>query len=82
MENYLIHKFNGFMEQTNMEKIDTVWLIQNWEFKYFWKNKIMDDPCPILINSEIDKVLLILDKNFLIPIVGLCKEVKSHESKN
>ncbi len=62
MTNDLIDRFNLFIEQVNVDEINTVWSMQSSKFRDFWKNKIMDNSYSPLSDSDIDEIILILDK--------------------
>jgi len=62
MKNSLQTKFKIYLENTNSEQLRSVWSGQSRKFIDFWKNKIMDDTYPSLSDSEIDEIVLILDK--------------------
>lgn len=62
MKNELQTKFKKYIENTNTEEMRSVWSEQSKKFIDFWKNKIMDDSYPSLSDSEIDEIVLILDK--------------------
>lgn len=59
----LKEKFKGYIEQINPEEIADIWLKQSKQFTEFWKEKIMSNDYPTLTDTEIDDVVLILDKN-------------------
>ena len=59
----LMNKFRSFVEQIDVEELDNIWSIQSKIFREFWENKIMNDSYPSLTDSEIDEIILILDKN-------------------
>lgn len=62
MKNGLQTKFKIYLENTNSEQLRSVWSKQSKKFIDFWKNKVMDDTYPSLSDSEIDGIVLILDK--------------------
>ena len=63
MREKIYDKFKLFSEQSDPDKIRTIWTNQSKAFIDFWNNKIMDDSYQSLTDSEIDEVILILDKN-------------------
>ncbi|MHA1856216.1 MAG: hypothetical protein ACTSYY_09215, partial [Promethearchaeota archaeon] len=62
MINDLQKKFEKYLEKIDSEKIRNVWSEQSRKFRSFWKNKIMNDSYLSLSDSEIDEIVLILDK--------------------
>ncbi|MGC9779572.1 MAG: hypothetical protein HZR80_10055 [Candidatus Heimdallarchaeota archaeon] len=62
MINDLQKKFKKYMENVDLEKMRNVWSEQSKRFRDFWDNKIMDDSYLSLSDSEIDEIVLILDK--------------------
>lgn len=64
MENQeLNQKFQNFLNEIDIEKIESVWTNQSKQFRDFWKEKIMNAENTELTDSEIDEIVLILDKN-------------------
>ena len=63
MDNELHLKFKRFLEERDYNKFDSIWEKQSARFREFWKEKIMDDGASDLTDSEIDEIVLILDKN-------------------
>ena len=63
METELYSKFKRFQEEIDSEKINSIWKRQSDVFREFWKEKIMDQSAQPITDSEIDEVVLILDKN-------------------
>lgn len=62
MENELDLKFKSFLNEIDVEEIESIWERQSAHFKDFWKNKILNDRYSPLSDSEIDEIVLILDK--------------------
>jgi hypothetical protein len=59
----LLKKFNEYTKEIDIESITTTWEQQSEFFKNFWNNKILHSDYPPLTDTEIDEVVLILDKN-------------------
>lgn len=62
MNNDLLKIFKKYIEDIDLEKMRNVWSEQSKRFIDFWDNKIMDDSYLSLSDSEIDEIVLILDK--------------------
>ncbi|MBU3912556.1 MAG: hypothetical protein KKE50_00540, partial [Nanoarchaeota archaeon] len=63
MENGLYNKFRDFLTEIDSEKIESTWMHQSSIFRDFWENRIMKENFLPLTDSEIDEIVLILDKN-------------------
>lgn len=59
----LLKQFNEYATESEVDRIATAWERHSDFFKNFWTNKIMHSDYPPLTDSEIDEVVLILDKN-------------------
>lgn len=63
MENDIYQKFKIFLNEIDVEEIESLWEKKMIAFRDFWENKILNDNYPPLTDSEIDEIVLILDKN-------------------
>ena len=63
MDNELYQKFENYLKEIDVKKIESTWEYQSKIFKDFWKEKILNLSYPPLTDAEIDQVVLILDKN-------------------
>ncbi len=62
MSNELQNTFKSYIESNDTEDLGNIWLKQSKKFIGFWQKKIMDDSYPSISDSEIDEIVLILDK--------------------
>ncbi len=62
-ENEMYTKFKNYANIEDLDKMDEIWVRQSKEFREFWQNKLMNEKYPALTDSEIDEIVLILDKN-------------------
>ena len=63
MGSELYLKFKNFLNEIEAEKIELTWERQSSIFQNFWKDKILNEDYPPIADSEIDEIVLILDKN-------------------
>ena len=52
-----------FINETDLDRVDSVWEHQSKTFRSFWEKKILNSKYPELTDTEIDEIILILDKN-------------------
>ena len=62
MNELLSQKFKDFLDETNFEELNLIWERQSYKFKEFWQKEVMVKK-DSLTDSEIDEIILILDKN-------------------
>lgn len=59
----IIKIFNDFRAEYDFERHDRVWKKQSEEFRKFWREKIMDDNYPVLLEEDMDYVIRFFDQN-------------------
>ena len=48
-----------FINETDLDRVDSVWEHQSKTFRSFWEKKILNSKYPELTDTEIDEIILI-----------------------
>ncbi len=59
----IIKIFNDFRAEYNIERHEQVWRKQSEEFRQFWREKVLNDNYPELLEEDMDYVIRFFDKN-------------------
>ena len=62
MSEELQKRFRGYLNETNVDEIESTWERQSRTFRDFWDKQIRDEKAPPLSDADIDEIVLILDK--------------------
>lgn len=59
----ILKEYEHFLEIYNKDSIDKVWEQKSFQFRAFWKNRIMNASVKEISDVEIDEIVRILDKH-------------------